>query len=189
LLGDEFDCEKEITHTTPNGITIVGHCDAVHRATKTGIEFKTTESTKVAHEPYSYHLRQLMMYLAILGYSKGILLYLIVGSTHKISDYFPEYHLTMTENERHNMLQRIQKDATELQKGLDNKDPDLVGHVLENFNYINRGGNNWYCESCPYKKMCAGYKEPWELPEVEIEKSFTQLRQRFASLQRPRAAV
>ncbi|MGB8936912.1 MAG: PD-(D/E)XK nuclease family protein [Candidatus Nitrosopolaris sp.] len=159
LLGPDFDCEKEIVYTTPNGVRIIGHCDAVHRATNTVIEFKTTESVKVGHEPYSYNLKQLMMYMAILNSSRGVLLYLIVGSTHKISEYFPEYHLTMTEDERHNMLKRIQKDATELQNGINNKDPNLVGHILGSSIYRNPDGKSWYCSSCPYKKACNGYKE------------------------------
>jgi hypothetical protein len=144
----------------------------------TVVEFKTTESVKVAHEPYSYHLRQLMMYLSILGYSKGVLIYLIVGSTHKVSNYFPEYHITMTEDERHNMLERIQKDATELQYGIDNRDPNLVGHVLGSSIYRNPDGRSWYCSSCPYKKFCSGYKEFESEDDLQKmqESLFTELR-------------
>jgi hypothetical protein len=180
LLGPDFDCEKEVTYTTPKGIRIIGHCDAIHRDTKTCIEWKITESTKVSRDPYSYHLKQLMMYLAILGYSKGVLMYMIIGSTHKVSDYFPTYHITMTEDERYNILERIEKNATELQNGINNRDPNLVGHVLGSSIYRNPNGDNWYCLSCPYKQKCNGYKEFESEDDLQRmqENLFTELRSR-----------
>ena len=35
LLGDEFECEKEVIYHTKDGIKIIGHVDAYHKPTDT----------------------------------------------------------------------------------------------------------------------------------------------------------
>lgn len=99
--------------------------------------------------------------------------------TFKITDHFVEYHLTMTEEQRKYILRRIEKDATNLQHGIDNKDPNLVEPVYNNVTYINKFGENWYCSSCPYRNRCAGYKE-FNTPQdetAEIKKQVEELKQ------------
>ena len=182
LLGSGFEVEKKVTYITPNGIKIIGHVDAYHTETRTVVEFKNTESVKVLKEPYSYHLSQLMMYISILGSERGILQYLIIGASHRLKNYFPEYSIIMTSDQRHDILERIDEYATELKTALDNKDPNLAEPVFDSLTYLN-GSSNWYCESCPYKKSCLGYKEFFEgktSDEIEreaIEKAIAKLKQ------------
>lgn len=100
--------------------------DAVHRPTNTCVEFKTSESTKVVKEPYSYHIKQLLMYQSILNSKRGVLLYLILGASHRVSNHFPEYQIVMTEEDRKRILQKIEEDATQLQYAIDNNLPNLA---------------------------------------------------------------
>jgi CRISPR/Cas system-associated exonuclease Cas4 (RecB family) len=185
LLGPDFEYEKEITYTCKNGITIVGHCDAVYKDGAI-IELKTTGSSKVGHEPYQYHILQLAMYMAILNVPQGILLYLIQGSENNIKDYFPEYHLTMDEPQRRSILKKIEMLATELQMSMDKKDANLVSHhVANNPTYMNKSCQNWYCSGCPYRAKCSAYHEYFESErpseEVELERALKKLKQQLAS--------
>jgi hypothetical protein len=59
--------------------------------------------------------RQLKNYTAILNTPAGRLLYMILGYNHGVTDYFPEYLVTLNEFERREILERIEKDAAELQ--------------------------------------------------------------------------
>ena len=59
--------------------------------------------------------RQLKNYTAILNTPAGRLLYMILGYNHGATDYFPEYLVTLNEFERREILERIEKDAAELQ--------------------------------------------------------------------------
>jgi hypothetical protein len=40
-------------------------------------------------------------------------------------------------------LTRLEADAAELQRGIDEKNPALVGHIAKNRDYINTFGYNW----------------------------------------------
>jgi hypothetical protein len=144
ILGPDFQCEKEISHTCNIGIVVVGHVDAIHKESSTVVEFKTTESPKVGHTPWTWNILQLQMYMSILGSSKGVLMYLILGS--EVKNYFPEYHLTMDEDQRRFMLKKIERLAIELQAGIDARNPELVSHVADNPTYMNKSGLNWYCK-------------------------------------------
>jgi hypothetical protein len=135
ILGEEFECEKEVNYTFSNNLQIIGHIDAFHKPTSTVIEFKTSNAVTVKDKEgvYPYHLTQLQYYMALTGASQGVLLYIIMGSSY-LSDYFPQYHLTITENQRRYILERIERDVTELQMGIDNNLPNSVRHVLDDSN-------------------------------------------------------
>jgi hypothetical protein len=51
--------------------------------------------------------------------------------------------------------------------------------------YIMKSGENWMCNSCPYKSFCNGYKERHEsgFGNVGMEDIFTELRQQFEQRQ------
>lgn len=101
MLGkEEFKCEQEINYTCKDGTRIVGHIDAVHIPSNTCIGFKTTESVKVVEEIYPYNLLQLLYYMAINNSRRGVLLYLILGNTRRTTEYFPEYHIEISENQQ-----------------------------------------------------------------------------------------
>jgi hypothetical protein len=61
ILGDEFECEKEIRYTFSNNLQIIGHIDAFHKPTSTVIEFKTSNAVTVKdiEGVYPYHLTAL----------------------------------------------------------------------------------------------------------------------------------
>jgi hypothetical protein len=90
-----------------------------------------------------------MFYVSILSEKKsgpatGILLYMINGA-QEVNNYFPEYHLTLSEDERKRILQRIESDALDLKNGVDSKDANLVrGQVATNINYMTKSGERWY---------------------------------------------
>lgn len=98
--------------------------------------------------------------MAILDIPRGVLLYVILGNTYQVSDYFPEYHVVRTAEQRREILDRIDKEATDLQAAIDAKDPNLAPHVADSLTYLDRKGtSNWFCESCPYRTDCSGYQE------------------------------
>jgi hypothetical protein len=68
--------------------------------------------------------------MSILGASRGILLYVIMDTAY-LSDYLPQYNMTMSEKERKNTLRHMEIDATQLQEAVDNKSPVRSGILLE----------------------------------------------------------
>jgi hypothetical protein len=48
----------------------------------------------------------------------------------------------------------LELEATELQKGIDSKNPALVKHAAKDRMFINNYGINWLCSSCLYEKQC-----------------------------------
>ena len=118
------------------------------------VEFKTTESTRVLKEPYEHHVKQLKFYMSVLGSPYGKLLYMLLGYSNKIENYFPEYLILFNyKRERDEILHEIETKAVELQNGIDHKDPSLVKHIAANQTFI-RYGRNWLCSDCPYQKSC-----------------------------------
>ena len=61
---------------------------------------------------------------------------------------FVEFEHKMTEEQRQEVLDKLQMDATILKIGLAQKDASLVRHIF----YDNE--LNWKCRYCPYKKPC-----------------------------------
>ena len=152
LLGDEFECEKEIVWTGKSGIKIIGHADAVYKDGAV-VEIKTTESTKVLKAPYEHHIKQLKNYMAILGAPYGKLFYMILGYP-KVKDFFPEYSVFFDYRaEKEEILRELEEKAGELQKGIDLRDPSVVDHIAKDPVYM-RYGRNWMCADCPYEQKC-----------------------------------
>jgi len=152
LLGDEFEREKEIIWTSPHGTKIVAHVDLYHKETGIAIEVKTTGSPAIMRSPSISHIRQLKTYMSFLESPRGILLYLLTSD-----EYFQEYGLTWAyPNERQVILDKLDKDATELSKGFESGDPSQVRHIY-NKEYISRWTTqNWMCRNyCPYSEKCA----------------------------------
>lgn len=181
ILGEEFEIEKEVSYFCKNNLKIIGHIDAFHKPTKTVVEFKTSNAVTVkdVEGVYPYHLKQLQYYMALVGASRGILLYIIMGSSY-LSDYFPEYHLTCSEEQRRFILRCIERDATELERGISSGQPNSVSHILDSPTYITKSKENWFCNSCLYKKFCNGYHERYRLgnfpSDAEIIENFVKKR-------------
>ncbi len=160
LLGkEEFEIEKEIVYTCKNGLKIIAHPDLIYKKDGAVIEIKTTESTSCQTKYYKHHADQAKAYVAMLGARYAVLLYIILGYTKEAgTNYFPEYILKVSEDERRKILEKLERDATELQRGLDERDPSLVRHVAYDKEYMNRLGRNWVCENCDYSSLCSALR-------------------------------
>jgi hypothetical protein len=84
-------------------------------------------------------------------------LYILLNSEGPDGEYFKEYHITMNPAEKRLILDKLDKDVVELQRGFECGDPSQVGHIYDNPEYINRWtGKRWMCEGyCPYAEKCA----------------------------------
>lgn len=72
-----------------------------------------------------------------------------------------------------------------LNAGIISKNPELVKHSAGNPMFMNKFGDSWLCESCPFKKVCTDYqrrfKQPWteEDEHREMKKIVEELREKF----------
>jgi hypothetical protein len=107
------------------------------------------------NNPPASHIRQLKTYMSMLGSPNGILLYILTSD--KSDMYFQEYQVTWSYlNEREDILNKIDREATELSKGFAIGDPSQVRHIYFDRQYISRWtGTNWMCRNyCEYNKKC-----------------------------------
>lgn len=127
LLKSEegWKCEQEVIWQGPS-VSIIGHVDAIYRKDDlvVAVEIKTTHSDKPT--PFEYNVRQLKYYLAILKDANyGKLLYIRVGANPK--EHFIEHLVTFDySSERTFILQRLETDAAELQRGITEQNLALV---------------------------------------------------------------
>jgi PD-(D/E)XK nuclease superfamily len=158
LLGKDFEIEKEVIWTGESGIKIVGHIDAYHKETGAVVELKTTESTKVLKEgPYPYHIAQAKMYMSMVNAPYAKIFYNILGYP-KVDNYFPEFLITFDYRaERDEILQRIEKEALELNNGIKSKDASLVGHIARYPDFL-KYGRNWLCSKCEFQPSCTAMR-------------------------------
>jgi hypothetical protein len=97
---------KEPNWTVDSSRTISNDTASEHENAKVAnvsqitVEIKTTESTQVTQQPLMMHGKQLKLYLSILDSKHGKLLYVILGATSKVENYFIEYLVTVDEKER-----------------------------------------------------------------------------------------
>lgn len=100
-------------------------------------------------------MRQIKCYMSLLGADYGKLLYILEGTLPKtITDPFIEYLITWNyANEPADIIKRLEAGAAELQKGIDQNNPDVVGYIFNNPEYI-KFGNNWMCNRCEYRAPC-----------------------------------
>lgn len=61
--------------------------------------------------------------MAINNSRRGVLLYLILGNTRRTTEYMPEYHIEISENQRNYLLSRIEEKAMNLNSGILSKNP------------------------------------------------------------------
>jgi hypothetical protein len=161
LLGDEdFICEQEHIYVCKDGTKVIAHPDVIYKyksynnSCEAIVEIKTTESRRVIKEPYQHHITQTKMYMSILNASYGVILYMLLGYSNKVTNYFPE-HLVLFSyaREKQEILDKLERDAINLRYGLDHKDASQVKHSATDPTFINFG-RNWLCASCDFKKQC-----------------------------------
>jgi hypothetical protein len=155
LLGDEFEIERQIIRKV-GGVTIIAHPDIVHTPTNTVIELKTTTSLLIFNAPFTSHLRQLKSYCALLSAQRGILFYVILGKDGMEGQYFKEYHVSIGHTEQRLILDKLDKQASELKHTFELGDPSQAPHIADDPEYLNRfTKTNWMCSGyCQYKEKC-----------------------------------
>jgi hypothetical protein len=163
LLGsEEFEVERQILWRGPSGATVIAHPDLIHKPTGTVIEMKTSTSLSIFKSPYESHLRQLKTYCALIGSSQGILFYIILGKEGgPDGEFFKEYHVRISPREQSLILDKLDKDVLELQRGF-KLGPASVRHIYNDIEYINKfTKKNWLCDGgyCPYADKCAVMRE------------------------------
>jgi hypothetical protein len=104
---------------------------------KSGIIVEVKTTPRIPRQAYPNHLRQVKSCMAIamaLGYKirYAKLLYLVIGSSAD-----PEYLVTVTEEEKNEILEKLIGDAAELQYAIDSRDTSLVEGVFNDKNYEN----------------------------------------------------
>jgi hypothetical protein len=102
ILGPDFEYEKEIIWDR-GGISITAHPDAIWKQDHVIVEIKTTTSAGVLRKPFKNHLRQISAYISMTGAPYGKLFYIILGQPN-IKDPFPEYLITLTNEEREDSI-------------------------------------------------------------------------------------
>jgi hypothetical protein len=160
LLGtEEFYHEKEVIWTSPKtGIRLVAHPDLIERKTGTVIELKTSTSTSIFQAPFASHLKQLKTYCALTDAKAGVLFYILIAKeSGPDKAYFKEYHIFINSNEKRLILEKLEQDMLELQRGF-KLGPQYVRHIYNDVEYWNKWtGRNWLCDGgyCPYADKCA----------------------------------
>jgi CRISPR/Cas system-associated exonuclease Cas4 (RecB family) len=146
-LSDRERFERE-KHLVFRGIR--GSVDIYDKIRNIPLEFKTSRVSDIK-EPKPFHLQQLRWYMAILGSSRGILMYQCL--LHFGNAPFKAFIITMNAKERKSQLDKLVEEATSLQRALEAKDPSLVKPV------INDPALNWLCSDCPYQVNCKRIQE------------------------------
>lgn len=151
LLGPEFSCEEEIIWSD-----IISHPDAIWKPGGIPtpiIEIKTTNSVGVSRKCYDSHIRQLKAYLSIVeGVSYGKIFYMYLGTN--LDKVFYEYLITVTEEEKKAIREKLLSDSAELQYGIDCRNAALVGHAATDKTYLDYQGKNFLCRECLFFDAC-----------------------------------
>jgi hypothetical protein len=124
---------------------IQGSIDVYDKKRNEPLEFKSLRAATIA-EPKSFHMEQLMYYMAMLDVPVGQITYQCLLQFG--DDPFVSFEVTMTEKERIDQLGKLQKEIGSLKAAISMKDPSLARGVLSN------KGMNWLCKDCPYLKRC-----------------------------------
>lgn len=109
------------------------------------MEFKTLRGATIK-EPKSFHVEQLMYYMAMLDVPVGQIIYQCLLQFG--SNPFVSFEISMTQTEKNNQLSKLKKEIESLQSAISMKDPGLARGVYSD------KGINWLCKDCPYLKDC-----------------------------------
>lgn len=124
---------------------IQGSIDIYDKKKNEPLEFKTLRAATI-NEPKSFHMEQLMYYMAMLDVPIGQIIYqcLLQFGTNP----FVSFEITMTDKERKNQLEKLKQEIKSLHLAVSTKDPALARGVFSD------RGMNWLCKDCPYSKSC-----------------------------------
>jgi hypothetical protein len=135
-----FEVEKYVEHAG-----IQGSIDIYDKKKNAPLEFKTVRGATVK-EPKSFHVEQLMYYMAMLGVPIGQIIYQCLMQFG--NNPFVSFEVIMTEKERQDQLNKLEQEICSLQHAISMKDPGLARGVFSD------AGMNWLCKDCPYAKSC-----------------------------------
>ncbi len=152
----------------------MGHVDIVWTrddGVKIPVEIKTTNS-KFIDGPSFLHRKQLLQYAAIPDVPYGKLIYIFLDN--KTENPFQEFLVTFEDDERAEILEKLEYDAVELSSRILAQDPSLVSYVANNPNFMGYNGKNWLCEKCcAYKNQCDAMRisagEQIKAPDVKAK--------------------
>jgi CRISPR/Cas system-associated exonuclease Cas4 (RecB family) len=135
-----FEVEKYVEHEG-----IQGSIDIYDKKKNEPVEFKTLRGATIS-EPKSFHVEQLMYYMAMLDVPVGQIIYqcLMQFGTNP----FVSFEIAMTEKERQDQLDKLEQEIKSLQLAISMKDPGLARGVFSDRSM------NWLCKDCPYSKKC-----------------------------------
>jgi hypothetical protein len=152
----KYEIEKEINFAI-DGIILKAHIDLYDKERNIPIEAKTVRKNRLGtfdkrtktwspEEPKPFNTEQLQMYMALCDSDVGYIIYQLLLDY----DNFPfrVFEVTMTKEERSNMLERMVSDAFHLQMNIDNKTPERTKHIALDKN------KNFKCTYCKYLDPC-----------------------------------
>ena len=86
----------------------------------------------------------------------GKILYIVLTPDNE--EYFVEFLVEVSEDERKQILEKIIGETAELQYGIDSRNAGLVQHSMRDGNFFGRGGINYLCKSCPFVNCCLKFQ-------------------------------
>ena len=76
-----------------------------------------------------------------------------------LDEVFYEYLITISDEEKKEIRDKILSDAAELQYGIDSRNPAVVGHSATDKTYHNYQGDNFLCKECPFFERCLEFRK------------------------------
>jgi hypothetical protein len=143
IYPERFRSEKEIQYAN-----VKGKIDIYDRFANIIVDIKTSKSQKILLKPFKFHEEQLRYYMAISGSEEGHIIY----QMDKFGKYF-SFPIYMTDKQRMNQLEKLEREAGLLQKAIDRKDPSLVRGIY------NEAEISWLCNKCAYQEKCIEIRE------------------------------
>lgn len=110
-----FEVEKYVEYEG-----IEGSVDVYDKKKNEPLEFKTARAATV-NQPKSFHLEQLMYYMAMLDVSVGQIIYQCLLQYG--GNPFLSFEITMTENEKVQQFTKLKEEIVSLQRAIELKDP------------------------------------------------------------------
>lgn len=135
-----FEIEKYVEYEG-----VQGNVDIYDKKKNEPLEFKTIRAAAI-NQPKSFHLEQLMYYMAMLDVSVGQIIYQCL--LQYAGNPFVSFEVTMEENERAAQLMKLKREIVSLQLAVEMKDPKRARGV-----YLDKQ-MMWLCRECPYLLRC-----------------------------------
>jgi CRISPR/Cas system-associated exonuclease Cas4 (RecB family) len=154
---NRFEAEKEVIYEG-----VQAHVDLYDKVYNVPFEMKTYRG-KDPSAPKAHQLTQVMAYMAMLGASRGYVVFLLMNNFEE--PLFKEFEVTMDAEERKNMLEWIVINAKAFEIAVNHKDAELAPHIYYD-SIVNK--DQWKCRYCKYQGECSEMRA--REPERKITK-------------------